>query len=166
MQSLRQGMRGRPLSTSRYSEENTMEAASATRVLIVANRTAATPLLLDKLRERAREGPCTFTLLVPRFADDVNPEGAQAQMTLEVAVPAIREATRSPVVGVVGDADPFSAVRDFVNLERPDEVIVSMLPERCGEERVRRLALRETCSTSGRGVLRAMARTPTRSSRD
>jgi hypothetical protein len=130
MQSLRQGMRGRPLSTSRYSEENTMEAASATRVLIVANRTAATPLLLDKLRERAREGPCTFTLLVPRFADDVNPEGAQAQMTLEVAVPAIREATGSPVVGVVGDADPFSAVRDFVNLERPDEVIVSMLPER------------------------------------
>jgi hypothetical protein len=107
-----------------------MEAASVTRVLIVANRTAATPLLLDKLRERAREGPCAFTLLVPRLAGDVDPEGAQARMTLELAVPAIREATGSSVVGVVGDADPFSAVRDFVNLERPDEVIVSTFPER------------------------------------
>jgi hypothetical protein len=107
-----------------------MEAASATRVLIVANRTAATPLLLDKLRDRARDGPCTFTLLVPRFAGDVDPEGVQAKMTLELALPAIREATGSPVGGVVGDADPFSAVRDFLNLEPPDEVIVSTLPER------------------------------------
>lgn len=107
-----------------------MEAASVTRVLIVANRTAATPLLLDKLRDRAREGPCIFTLLVPRFSGDVDPEGAQAKMTLEFALPAIREATGSPVGGVVGDADPFSAVRDFLNLDTADEVIVSTLPER------------------------------------
>ena len=107
-----------------------MEVASVTRVLIVANRTAATPLLLDKLRERAREGPCSFTLLVPRFRGDVDPEGAQAEMTIRLAVPAIREATESPVVGVVGDPDPFTAVRDFLNLEHPDEVIVSTLPER------------------------------------
>jgi len=65
-----------------------MEAASAARVLIVANRTAATARLLDKLRERAREGPCTFTLLTPRAARDVDPEGARAKMTLELAVPA------------------------------------------------------------------------------
>lgn len=107
-----------------------MEVASVTRVLIVANRTAATPLLLDKLRERAREGPCSFTLLVPRFRGDVDPEGAQAEMTIRLAVPAIREATESPVVGVVGDPDPFTAVRDFLNLEHSDEVIVSTLPER------------------------------------
>jgi len=107
-----------------------MEAASAARVLIVANRTAATARLLDKLRERAREGPCTFTLLTPRAARDVDPEGARAKMTLELAVPAIREATGSPVVGVVGDADPCNAVRDFLNLERPDEVFISTLPER------------------------------------
>ena len=107
-----------------------MEAASATRVLIVANRTAATPLLLDRVRERAREGPCSFTLLVPRSAGDVDRVGAQAEMTIRLAVPAIREATGSPVVGVVGDPDPFIAVRDFVSREPPDEVIVSTLPER------------------------------------
>jgi hypothetical protein len=107
-----------------------MRAASATRVLIVANRTAATPLLLDRLRERATEGPCSFTLLVPRLRSDVDPKGAHAEMTIRLAVPAIREATRAPVVGVVGDADPFIAVRDFLNLEHPDEVIISTLPER------------------------------------
>jgi hypothetical protein len=107
-----------------------MEAASATRVLIVANRTAATPLLVDKLRERASDGPCSFTLLVPRAVDDVDPEGAHAKVTIKLAVAAIGEATGSPVVGVVGDADPLTAVREFLSLEHPDEVIVSTLPER------------------------------------
>src|SRR5205823_13159224 len=39
---------------------------SPTRVLIVAHRTAATPLLLERVRARVAEGPCAFTLLVPR----------------------------------------------------------------------------------------------------
>ena len=56
--------------------------------------------------------------------------GGRAKLTIDLAVPAIREATGSPVVGVVGDADPFTAVREFVDLDRPDEVIVSTLPER------------------------------------
>ena len=36
-----------------------------TRVLIVAHKTAATPALIEAVRERAARGPCTFTLLVP-----------------------------------------------------------------------------------------------------
>jgi hypothetical protein len=42
-----------------------MESSEPRRVLIVANRTAATPDLLDAVKRYAREQPTTFTLLIP-----------------------------------------------------------------------------------------------------
>ena len=39
--------------------------AEKARVLVVANRTAESPELLEALQERAVHGPCEFTLLVP-----------------------------------------------------------------------------------------------------
>ena len=38
---------------------------SKARVLVVANRTAESPELLEALRARTLRGPCEFTLLVP-----------------------------------------------------------------------------------------------------
>jgi hypothetical protein len=100
----------------------------ARSVLIVAHRTAATPALLDQVRERAAAGPCRFTLLVPRPLWDADTE--EAAITLELAIPLLEEAAGGQVEGLLGDSDPFHAVAGALGSGRYDEVIVSTLPAR------------------------------------
>jgi hypothetical protein len=114
-----------------------MEASTPTRVLVVANRTAATPALLEAVKDRAARGPCTFALLVPHTASGlhrlVDPEDqgqSEAEETLELALPLLEEAAGGPVEGFVGDAEPLAAIQDAVNLRGYDEIIVSTLPKR------------------------------------
>ncbi|MEA2282441.1 MAG: hypothetical protein QOK21_3048 [Solirubrobacteraceae bacterium] len=108
-----------------------------TSVLVVANRTAATPALLDAVRERAARGPCTFTLLVPnpvrgldRAMDPEDHDRAEGAAVLELALPLLEEAAGGPVEGRVGDAEALAAIQDAVNLGGYDEIIVSTLPAR------------------------------------
>jgi hypothetical protein len=89
-----------------------MNQAARARVLIVAHRTAATPLLLNAVRARAARSPCAFTLLVPRPYWD--PDTDEAALTLELAIPLLEEAASSHVAGIIGDSDPFVAVRGAV----------------------------------------------------
>jgi hypothetical protein len=104
-----------------------MEAATR-RILVVANRTAATPLLIDAVRKRASEGPCSFTLLIPN-----EPRKGGADWTLETALPLLERAARAPVKGMVGAEDPFEAVSSALREPGFDEVIVSTLPKRVSE---------------------------------
>ncbi len=111
-----------------------MESSHPSRVLVVAHKTAATPALLDAVRERAAQGPAKFTLLVPNPAHGlhkvVDPEdqGAnEAQTAIDAAVPKLSEAAGAPVEGIVGSSDPSVAVMDAVNLRGFDEIIVSTL---------------------------------------
>ena len=97
-------------------------------MLVVAHRTAATPLLLNAVRARAGRSDCSFALLVPRPYWD--PDTDEATMTLELAIPLLEEAAGGHVEGVIGDADPFIAVRDAVTNLAIDEIIISTLPAR------------------------------------
>jgi hypothetical protein len=110
---------------------------SATRVLVVANKTAATPQLLACVRERAAKGPCEFTLLVPNTTHGlhtlVDPEDqsqSEAETVIELAVPLLEEAAGAPVDAMVGVPEPLAAIQDAVNLHGFDELIISTLPTR------------------------------------
>jgi hypothetical protein len=102
------------------------EPSGARNVLVIANRTAATPGLLAEVRRRAAEGPSRFTLLVPRTYWDADTE--ESAVTLELAIPLLEEAARDRVDGLIGDEDPVRAVTAALGQRHYDELILSTLP--------------------------------------
>ena len=111
--------------------------SSAARILVVANKTAATPSLLEAVRERASRGPCEFTLLVPNATHGlhkvVDPEDQsqnEAEAVIELALPLLEDAAGSPVDAMIGVPEPLAAIQDAVNLHGFDELIISTLPTR------------------------------------
>jgi hypothetical protein len=111
---------------------------SAARVLVVANKTAATPGLLEAVRERAARGPCEFALLVPntthglhKVVDPEDQAATEAEQTIELALPLLEEAAAGrPVDAMIGVPEPLAAIQDAVNLHGFDEIIISTLPTR------------------------------------
>jgi hypothetical protein len=133
----------------------TMDDAAPAHVLIVAHRTAATPALLDQVHRRASEGPCRFTLLVPRPFWDADTE--ESAITLELAIPLLEEAAGGRVDGLIGSEDPFLAISAALEAGSYDEIIISTLPVRVSRwlridlpTRVQRLGLPVTVVTAAK----------------
>jgi hypothetical protein len=113
------------------------EESTPARVLVVANRTAATPALIAAVRERAQRSPAAFTLLIPNPAhglhkviDPEDQEQGEAEATLELAIPLLEQAAGGPVEGMIGVSEPLAAIQDAINLHGFDELIISTLPTR------------------------------------
>jgi hypothetical protein len=107
------------------------------RVLVVAHKTAATPALVDAVRERAGRGNATFTLLIPkavhgitRIADPEDAPDDETRDVLALALPLLEEAAGGRVDGLVGSSAPLEAIQDAVNVHGYDEIIISTLPGR------------------------------------
>jgi hypothetical protein len=112
-----------------------MESVRQRHTLVVANRTAATPLLLEEIRRRAVKQPTTFVLLRPTSSS----KNAH-DWTLEEAVKALRRAAGGPtrqltvdVEGRDGGPDAFQAVKQALADGSFDDVIISTLPKRTSE---------------------------------
>src|SRR4051812_1004821 len=134
------------------------QTSGPTRVLVVANRTAAAQRLLDAVERRAAAAPCAFTLLVPDVADR-----READWTLDTARRLLAKAAGGPVGGLAGGPDPFVAVQDAVATGEFDEIIVSTLPRRMSKwlrrdlvRRVQGLGLPVTTIIPGDGPRRGL----------
>ena len=102
-----------------------MESSQERRILIVANRTAATPTLIDHVKQLVRERPSTFSLLIPDA-----PKSEHTDWTMELALPLLERAAGGPVEGLTGEEDPFEAIRRAVDEGQYDEIVISTLPRR------------------------------------
>ena len=114
-----------------------MSQSSTPRVLIVANRTAATEPLLHAVGRRAAAGVAEFFLLVPatprgmhRVVDPEVTGREEAQARLDLALGLLAEISGAPVSGCVGAADPVAAISDAMHEQHFDEIIISTLPRR------------------------------------
>ena len=103
-------------------------------VLVVANQTAESDELLAALKERAEQGDCEFTLLVPatphgvQWAANMFAGEEEAQEHLDGLAERLRSTGIPVKEAKVGDPDALAAVQDVCNFEKFDEVIVSTLP--------------------------------------
>lgn len=108
--------------------------ATAAKVLVVANRTAASDELLAALRDRAQGGPVELFLLVPAtphgltWTTGMHAARDDARQHAEAALRRFRAVGLEVADARIGDPDPISAVADATAHETFDEIYVSTLP--------------------------------------
>ncbi|MDX6505107.1 MAG: hypothetical protein QOE29_2232 [Gaiellaceae bacterium] len=103
------------------------------RVLVVANKTAASPALLDAVRARAAAEAAEFFVLIPnpnRLAFDRNSEDVhEGEQILALALPLLRDATGEPVEGRVSSSpNAYDDIVEELGTVEYAEVILSTLP--------------------------------------
>jgi GNAT superfamily N-acetyltransferase len=95
--------------------------------LVVANRTASSPSLLEALRSRANEPERhIFIFVVPQEGG----HGVAARQARARLTQLIDRARAAGLIcaGMIGDPDPYTAVMNAVQFFRVDDIVISTLP--------------------------------------
>jgi uncharacterized membrane-anchored protein len=109
------------------------ETSATTRILVVANKMAATPALVEAVRERAASGPAGFFMLVPnpghlafdRASDDVH----KGEEVLALALPPLEAATGTEVGGrVASSPNAYDDIVAELSSGDYDEIILETPP--------------------------------------
>jgi uncharacterized membrane-anchored protein len=136
--------------------------ATSPRVLVVANKTDATPALLDAVRRRAAAAPASFFMLVPNpdhLAFDRNtPDHPRGTDILARALPALEGPAGGEVNGRVANSpNAYDDIVEELEGSRYDEIILETPPSHVSHwlhvdlpERIRHLGLPlQTVTASG-----------------
>jgi uncharacterized protein YciI len=94
--------------------------------LVLANQTAVSPELRERLLALAEEGPHRFIVVVPQDARDGN--AAKAASTRLGQLLAALEEQDIVAAGHIGDPDPYTAAMNALQFFRISEVVISTLP--------------------------------------
>ena len=103
------------------------------RILVLANKTAESPELLEALRAKGTDHQ--YTLVVPASGGMLE-KAADPDAAREHTEPHLAAALEKfkgegfNVEGTIGDSDPIAAVQDANNFAEFDEIIISTLPLR------------------------------------
>jgi hypothetical protein len=102
------------------------EDGGEANVLVVANETVVGEPLLEKIRERARQGHPSFLIICPQ-SNATSAAHPEAERRLRRALTILR-GEGIDAHGQVAHPDPFTAAAQAVQDERVDEIIVSTFP--------------------------------------
>jgi len=103
------------------------------RILVVANKTDATPALLDAIRERVAAGPASFFLLVPNpdhlAYDRSTPDHPKGDEMVARALPMLEEPAGGEVNGRIANSpNAYDDIVEEFNGSGYDEIILETPP--------------------------------------
>jgi hypothetical protein len=99
--------------------------------LVLASKTSSGEELIERLKQKATEGPRLFIAVVPQH-DGSGGAPREARARLARMLDRLREEGLLSS-GMIGDPDPYTAAVNALELFRVDEIVISTLPgERSG----------------------------------
>jgi uncharacterized membrane-anchored protein len=121
------------ISTGGAAEAKEPRGEGEPRILVVTNKTDATPAVVEAVRERAIAGPASFFVLVPNPAhvafDRVSEDTSLGEKVLDRALPKLEEPAGGEVAGRVAKSpNAYDDIVEELGRRSYDEIILETFP--------------------------------------